>query len=160
MHWDVAMLPVWEGTERTNSLVGGASLWTLVGKSPEEYKGAAAFFAFIAKPEQAEWWSTVTGYIPVTNSGFEAMKAKGFYDAAPYKGRELAIESLTYTPQTEYTRGVRLGNFGAVRKEVADAMQSVLFNNVPPQQALDLAAERSNAVLRKFEQTYKGVALP
>jgi sn-glycerol 3-phosphate transport system substrate-binding protein len=160
MHWDVAMLPVWEGTERTNSLVGGASLWTLVGKSPEEYKGAAAFFAFIAKPEQAEWWSTVTGYIPVTNSGFEAMKAKGFYDAAPYKGRELAIESLTYTPPTEYTRGVRLGNFGAVRKEVADAMQSVLFNNVPPQQALDLAAERSNAVLRKFEQTYKGVALP
>lgn len=160
MNWDVAMLPVWEGTERTNSLVGGAALWTLKGKSEEEYKGAAAFYAFIAKPEQAEWWSTVTGYIPVTNSGFEAMKAKGFYDAAPYKGRELAIESLTYTPPTEYTRGVRLGNFGAVRKEIQEAMQSVLFNNVPPQQALDLAAERSNAVLRKFEQTYKGAALP
>jgi sn-glycerol 3-phosphate transport system substrate-binding protein len=102
----------------------------------------------------------VTGYIPVTNSGFQAMTDKGFYSAAPYKGRELAIESLTATPPTEYTRGVRLGNFGAVRLEVANAMQEVLFNNVPVQQALDAAAERSNAVLRKFEATYPGQTLP
>ena len=160
MHWDVAMLPVWEGTERKNSLVGGAALWTLKGKSAEEYKGAAAFYAFLATPKQAEWWSTVTGYIPVTNSGFAAMKAAGFYDKAPYKGRELALESLSFTPPTEYTRGVRLGNFGAVRKEIQDAMQAVLFNNVPAQEALDTAAERSNAILRKFEATYPGQKLP
>ena len=160
MHWTVGMLPIWAGTERKNSLVGGASLWTLKGKSAEEYKGAAAFYNFIAQPEQAEWWSTVTGYIPVTNTGFAAMKAKGFYDAAPYKGRELAIASLTFTPPTEYTRGIRLGNFGAIRKEIQNAMASVLFENVPVQQALDTAAEHSNASLRKFEQTYKGVQLP
>ncbi|KKC35310.1 glycerol 3-phosphate ABC transporter [Devosia epidermidihirudinis] len=160
MHWDVAMLPVWEGTERQNSLVGGAALWTLKGKSAEEYKGAAAFYAFIAKPEQAEWWSTVTGYIPVTNSGYDAMVAKGFYSEAPYKGRELALKSLTFTPPSEYTRGVRLGNFGAVRKEIQDAMSAVLFNNVPVQQALDDAATRSNEVLRKFEATYAGKTLP
>jgi len=160
MHWDVTMLPLWDGTERTNTLVGGASLWTLKGSTEEQYKGAAAFYAFLATPKQAEWWSTVTGYIPVTNSGFEAMKAAGFYDAAPYKGRELAIASLTATPPTEYTRGVRLGNFGAIRLEVANAMQDVLFNNVPVQQALDAAAERSNAILRKFEATYPGQALP
>ena len=160
MHWDVAMLPVWDGTERSNSFVGGAALWTLKGKSAEEYKGAAAFYNFIATPKQAEWWSTVTGYIPVTNTGYQAMVAKGFYDAAPYKGRELAIKSLTFTPPTEYTRGVRLGNFGAVRKEVQDAIQAVLFENKPVQQALDEAAERSNAILRKFEKTYQGAQLP
>ena len=160
MHWDVAMLPVWEGTERQNSLVGGAALWTLKGKSAEEYKGAAAFYAFIATPAQAEWWSTVTGYIPVTNSGYEAMVAKGFYSEAPYKGRELALQSLTFTPPSDYTRGVRLGNFGAVRKEIQDAISAVLFNNVPVQQALDEAAVRSNEVLRKFEATYAGKTLP
>ncbi|MDO6966381.1 extracellular solute-binding protein [Rhizobium alvei] len=159
MHWDVSMLPLLDGFTRTNSLVGGASLWTLKGKSEEEYKGAAAFYAFLAKPEQAEWWSTVTGYIPVTNSGFEAMKAKGFYDKAPYKGRELAIASLTATPPTEYTRGVRLGNFNAIRKEIANAMQEVVFNNKPVQQALDEAAARSNEILRRFEKTYQGKAL-
>ncbi|RYF98440.1 MAG: extracellular solute-binding protein, partial [Caulobacteraceae bacterium] len=158
--WDVAMLPIWAGTERHNSLVGGAALWTLKGKSAEEYKGAAAFYNFIATPEQAQHWSTITGYIPVTNTGFEAMKAAGFYNAAPYKGRELAIESLTYTPAGEYTRGVRLGNFGAVRVEIQKAMQSVIFDGADPQTALDQAAARSNEVLRKFEQTYKGQQLP
>ncbi|WP_309084987.1 extracellular solute-binding protein [Chelativorans sp.] len=159
MNWEVAMLPIWAGTERKNSLVGGASLWTLKGKSDEEYKGAAAFYNFIAQPDQVEWWSTVTGYIPVTNTGFQAMKAKGFYDKAPYKGRELAIESLTYTPPTEYTRGIRLGNFTAIRKEMGDTIQQVLFQNVPVQEALDGAAERSNAVLRRFEKTYQGAQL-
>jgi sn-glycerol 3-phosphate transport system substrate-binding protein len=159
MHWEVAMLPMLDGFTRTNSLVGGASLWTLRGKSEEEYKGVAAFFNFLAQPDQAEWWSTVTGYIPVTNTGFQAMKAKGFYDNAPYKGRELAIESLTATPPTEYTRGVRLGNFNAIRKEIGDAMQAVLFNDKPVQQALDDAAARSNEILRRFEKTYKGASL-
>ncbi len=42
MSWDVAPLPVYAGTERKNSLVGGASLWVLSGKSADEYKGAAA----------------------------------------------------------------------------------------------------------------------
>lgn len=85
--WEVAMLPVWKGTERQNSLVGGASLWVLAGRPEAEYKGAAAFLNYLATPEMAEWWSTVTGYIPVTKTGFDAMKANGFYDKAPYKGR-------------------------------------------------------------------------
>ena len=62
------MLPVYAGTERQNSLVGGASLWVLKGKSDAEYKGAAAFLNFIAQPEQALFWSTNTGYIPVTKT--------------------------------------------------------------------------------------------
>ena len=82
------MLPVYEGTERQNSLVGGASLWVLTGRPDAEYKGAAAFLDFIAKPKTALFWSTITGYIPVTKSGFDYMKANGFYDKAPYKGRE------------------------------------------------------------------------
>jgi sn-glycerol 3-phosphate transport system substrate-binding protein len=160
MHWTVAMLPLLEGFERTNTLVGGASLWTLKGKSEEEYKGAAAFYNFIATPKQAEWWSTVTGYIPVTNTGFEAMKANGFYEAAPYQGRELAIASLTATPPTENSRGIRLGNYASLRAEMVKTMQDVLFNNTPAPQALADFDARGNAVLRKFEATYKGQQLP
>jgi len=160
VHWTNAMLPVWEGTERTNTLVGGASLWTLKGKSDEEYKGAAAFYNFLAQPQQVEWWSTVTGYIPVTNTGFEAMTSNGFYDAAPYKGRELAIASLTATPPTENTRGIRLGNYASIRQEMVKTMQSVLFNNVPVEQALADFDAQGNEILRRFEQTYKGAQLP
>ncbi len=158
--WTVAMLPVWAGTDRKNSFVGGASIWALKGKSAEEYKGAAAFFNFLATPEQAEYWSTITGYVPVTMAGFEAMKAKGFYDNAPYKGREVAIESLTYGEATENTQGIRLGNYVTMRKEIGNAMADVMFNNVPVQQALDTAVANGNALLRKFEKTYQGAQLP
>lgn len=158
VHWTNAMLPMLDGFERHNSFVGGASLWTLKGKSAEEYKGAAAFYNFLATPEQTQWWSTVTGYIPVTNSGFEAMKAAGFYDAAPYKGRELAIKSLTM-PAGENTRGIRLGNYASIRAEMVKTMQSVLFNNVPVQQALEEFDAKGNEILRRFEATYAGKSL-
>jgi sn-glycerol 3-phosphate transport system substrate-binding protein len=147
-----------DGYERHNSFVGGASLWTLKGKSEEEYKGAAAFYNFLASPEQTQWWSTVTGYIPVTNSGFEAMKAAGFYDAAPYKGRELAIESLTM-PAGENTRGIRLGGYASIRAEMVKAIQAVLFNDVPVQQALEEFDAKGNEILRRFENTYAGKSL-
>lgn len=158
VHWTNAMLPMLEGFERHNSFVGGASLWTLKGKSAEEYKGAAAFYNFLATPEQTQWWSTVTGYIPVTNSGFEAMKAAGFYDDAPYKGRELAIESLT-KPAGENTRGIRLGGYASIRAEMVKTIQSVLFNNVPAQQALEEFDAKGNEILRRFEATYAGQEL-
>lgn len=158
VNWTVSMLPMLEGYERHNSFVGGASLWTLKGKSEEEYKGAAAFYNFLATPEQTQWWSTVTGYIPVTNSGFEAMKAAGFYDAAPYKGRELALESLTM-PAGENTRGIRLGSYPSIRAEMVKTMQSVMFNNVPVQQALEEFDAKGNEILRRFEATYAGKSL-
>ncbi|WP_191059164.1 extracellular solute-binding protein [Geminicoccus harenae] len=160
VQWGVAMVPVWEGTARKNSLVGGASLWALAGNSPEQYEGAAAFFAFLAKPEQAEWWSTVTGYIPVTNSGFEYMKSKGFYDQAPYQGREVAIQSLTYTPPSANSRGIRLGGFTQIRKEARDALTGIMAGTSGVQEGLDALVERGNAILRRFEKTYAGKTLP
>jgi len=160
LHWDVAYLPVYAGTERKNSLVGGASLWALKGKSADEYKGAAAFFNFLAKPESALFWSTRTGYVPVTKSGFEFMKAQGFYNNAPYKGREVAIASLNASPVTELTRGLRLGNMVQIRKETVDTLTDIFANKVSVDEGLASLNDRANAILRKFEKTYAGVQLP
>jgi sn-glycerol 3-phosphate transport system substrate-binding protein len=158
MQWDVAMLPVYEGTKRHNSFIGGASLWVLNGRSPAEYKGAAAFLAFLAKPESALFWSTNTGYVPVTKSGFDYMNAQGFYNQPQFKGREKAIASLTVGP-IDAIKGIRLGGFVTIRKEFRDALTDVMAGK-DIQASLDAAAERSNAVLRKFEKTYAGQKLP
>ncbi|HEV7285974.1 MAG TPA: extracellular solute-binding protein [Kaistia sp.] len=161
MNWDVAMLPVYEGTQRKSSFVGGASLWVLTGKSDAEYKGAAAFFDFIAKPEEALTWSTVTGYIPVRNSGFKYLNEQGFYGKAPYKGRELAIESLTASPADDAApHGIRLGGLLQIRQEVSNGLQAIFIKNEDVQASLDTAVERGNQILRKFEQTYAGKTLP
>jgi sn-glycerol 3-phosphate transport system substrate-binding protein len=158
--WDVTMIPVYEGTERKNTVVGGASLWVLSGKSDEEYRGAAEYLKFLATPESEEFWSTNTGYIPVTKTGFDALVAKGFYDNAPYKGRELALDSLTYTDPGPLTRGIRLGGFIQARSEWANEVQAALAGQKSMKDALDTAVERSNAILNKFARTYRGKELP
>lgn len=161
MNWDVAMLPVYAGTERKSSFVGGASLWVLKGKSDAEYKGAAAFFEFIARPEEALTWSTVTGYIPVRNSGYEYLVKNGFYDKAPYKGRELAIKSLTASPAEDPApHGIRLGGLLQIREEISNGLQAIFIKNEDVQTALDAAAARGNQILRRFEKTYSGKTLP
>ena len=159
MHWDVAMLPVYDGTTRHNSFVGGASLWVLKGHTAEEYKAAAAFLNFIAKPGQALFWSTVTGYIPVTKTGFDFMKANGFYDKAPYKGRETAIAQLSVDPAGSGPGGIRLGNFLQIRGELSNGLQEIFSNKATVQQGLDEAVQRGNTILRRFEETYKGKEL-
>ena len=160
MNWDVSWLPVYAGTERKNSLVGGASLWTLTGKSNEEYKGAAAFLNFIAQPEQALFWSSVTGYIPVTKTGYDYMVKQGFYDKAPYKGREWAIKSLTASEPTPITRGIRLGAMIQIRGEVANGLQAIFAKNDDVQATLDTVVARGNDLIKRFADTYQGKTLP
>ena len=158
--WDVTMIPVYEGTERQNTVVGGASLWVLSGKSDEEYRGAAQYLKFLATPESERIWSTNTGYIPVTKTGVNELVEAGFYEEAPFKGREVALESLTYTEPGPLTRGIRLGGFIQARSEWSNEVQAALQGEKTIQEALDTAVERSNAILSKFARTYRGKELP
>lgn len=160
LNWTVDMIPLYAGAQRHNSLVGGASLWVLDGKSDAEYEAVMAFAAFITKPEEALWFSTYTGYIPVLNSGYKFMQDKGFYKEATYAGREKAIESLTASPVGPLTRGIRLGNFTSIRAELTSELEAIFTQNKNVQQAFDDAATRSNQILRRFEQTFKGRQLP
>lgn len=160
VNWGVAMLPVYEGTKRQNSLVGGASLWIMQGKSKQEYEAAAAYLEYLAKPEEALWFSTVTGYIPVTNSGFAFLNKNGFYEDKKYAGRELAIKSLTATPPSPLSRGIRLGNFTQIRAEIRAELEAAFTGKKDMQTAMNDAADRSNQILRRFEQTFKGKTLP
>lgn len=160
LDWSVAMIPTYEGRPRFNSLVGGASLWVMAGKSKEEYEAAAAFFNFIIKPEEEEWMATVTGYIPVTNAGYRRMVERGFYRDPKFAGREIAIESLTASEPTPITRGIRLGNFTSIRSEIRSELEAAFTGQKDLQVALDAAATRSNQILRRFEQTFRGRELP
>lgn len=160
LSWDVAMLPIFEGTTRHNSVVGGASLWVLSGKSEDEYRAAAEYMKFLATAESEKWWVSNTGYIPVTKAAFEQLTAEGFYSAAPYKGREVAMTSLTFTEPGPLTRGYRLGSMIQLRAEWKSEVEAALAGQKTMQEALDTAVERSNVMLAKFAKTYAGKTLP
>ncbi|HNU12664.1 MAG TPA: sn-glycerol-3-phosphate ABC transporter substrate-binding protein UgpB, partial [Rubrivivax sp.] len=66
-----------------NTVIGGASLWVMAGKKPAEYKGIAAFFAYLSKPEVAAASHQRTGYLPESIPSFELTGKSGFYKANP-----------------------------------------------------------------------------
>lgn len=160
LSWDVQMIPTYEGVARHNTVVGGASLWVLAGKSDNEYKAAAAYLAFLAtKPEQ-QFLLENSGYIPVTKSTYQALLAEGFYANAPYKNRDIVMKSLTYTEPTNLTRGIRLGGMIQIRAEWTAEVEAALAGQKTMKEALDTAASRGNEILARFAKTYEGKMFP
>jgi sn-glycerol 3-phosphate transport system substrate-binding protein len=136
-----------------NSIIGGASLWVMGGKKPEEYKGVAKFFTYLSSPEVQAEWHKATGYVPITKAAYELVKKSGFYETDP--AHEVAIKQLTYKEPTDNSKGLRFGNFVQIRDIWAEELEGAFAGKQPAKQALDNAVSRGNAVLRQFERTAK-----
>ncbi len=133
-----------------NSIIGGASLWVMGGKKPDEYKGVAKFFTFLSDTDRQAKLHQTTGYMPITKAAYEKSKADGFYDKNP--ALETPIKELTNKPPTENSRGLRLGNLPQMRDMWAEEIEATLAGKKTAKQALDEAATRGNAMLRQFEK--------
>jgi len=133
-----------------NSIIGGASLWVMGGKKPEEYTGIAKFFTYLSGTDVQEAWHEATGYLPITKAAYEATKASGFYDKNP--GTEVAIIQMTAKPPTENSRGLRLGNLVQIRDVIAEDLESAFAGKSTAKAALDDAVARGNALLRQFQK--------
>jgi len=134
-----------------NSIIGGASLWVMNGKKPDEYKGVAKFFTFLSRTDVQREMHEVTGYLPITKAAYQATKASGFYEKNP--GREIPILELTAKPPTENSRGLRLGNLVQIRDVVAEGLEATFAGKIDAQAALDDGVKRGNGLLRQFEKT-------
>ena len=146
------MLPYWADVEGApqNTIIGGATLWVLRGRSAAEYKGVAKFFGYLSKPEVQAAWHQNTGYLPVTRAAFDLTRAQGFYDHNP--GTAISIEQITLKPPTENSRGLRLGSFVLIRDVIDDELEHAFAGKKSAQAAMDSAVERGNRLLRSFER--------
>ena len=133
-----------------NSIIGGASLWVMAGKKPEEYKGVAKFFTYLSRTEVQREMHEVTGYLPITKAAYQATKASGFYEKNP--GREIPMLQLAGKPPTENSRGLRLGNLVQIRDAIAEDLEATFAGKKEPKAALDDAVTRGNALLRQFQK--------
>jgi sn-glycerol 3-phosphate transport system substrate-binding protein len=133
-----------------NSIIGGASLWVLAGKKPEEYKGVAKFFSYLSRTDVQVDTHEVTGYLPLTVAAYKATKDSGFYEKNP--GRETPILELQNKPPTENSMGLRLGNMVQLRDVFAEEIENALGGKASAKDALDKAVARGNAILRQFQK--------
>jgi sn-glycerol 3-phosphate transport system substrate-binding protein len=134
-----------------NSIIGGASLWVMGGKKPEEYKGVAKFFAFLSDTDRQVAIHKLSGYLPITKAAYAKAKEQGFYKDAPYL--ETPLIELTNKEPTDNSRGLRFGNMVQLRDVWAEEIEAALAGKKPAQEALDAAVSRGNAMLRQFERT-------
>jgi sn-glycerol 3-phosphate transport system substrate-binding protein len=134
-----------------NSIIGGASLWMMGGKSPEEYKGIAKFLTFLSDTDRQVWIHKASGYLPITKAAYAKAKEEGFYKDQPYL--ETPLLELTNKEPTENSRGLRLGNMVQLRDVWSEEIEQALAGKKTAKQALDAAVERGNQMLRQFEKT-------
>ena len=134
-----------------NSIIGGASMWVMGGKTPEEYKGVAKFLAFLSDTDRQVEIHKATGYLPITKASYDKAKAEGFYKDQAYL--ETPLLELTNKEPTENSRGLRLGNMVQLRDIWAEEIEGALAGKKSAKEALDSAVQRGNAMLRQFERT-------
>lgn len=131
-----------------NSIIGGASLWVLSGHDDDEYRGVAKFFQYLSSPEVQADWHQFTGYLPITTAAAELTREQGFYAENP--GTDVAITQMTSATPTENSKGLRLGNMVQIRDVINEQLEQIFSGDESPQQGLDKAVERGNALLEKF----------
>ena len=151
----VAVLPYYDDVKGAphHSLIGGAGLWALAGKKPAEYKGVAKFLAYLARPKVQAEWHQRTGYIPVTRAAYDLTREQGYYTTNP--GQLIAISQLQLNAPTRESRGIRMGEFAKIREIIEEELEAAFDGTKAPKLALDNAADRGNALLRKFEAAHR-----
>jgi sn-glycerol 3-phosphate transport system substrate-binding protein len=149
--WSVNFMPYHDDVKGApqNSIIGGASLWVMGGKTNNAYKGVAKFFAFLSKPEIQMDWHTSTGYVPITLAAYELTRKSGYYEKNP--GADIAVKQLTNKPPTANSKGLRFGNFVQGRQVIEEELEAVFAGKKDAKSALDEAVSRGNDILRKFE---------
>src|SRR5205814_261211 len=107
-----------------NSIIGGASLWVMGGKKPEEYKGVAKFFAFLSDTNRQAKLHQESGYLPITKAAYEKSIKDGFYEKNPTL--QTPLKELTNKEPTQNSRGLRFGNMVQMRDVWAEEIEAAL----------------------------------
>ena len=81
---------------------GGAGLAILAAAPDERKQAAFEFIRFAARPENVTFWSTTTGYMPVTKSAQESQKMKRYFQENP--NFKVAVDQLSRTRSQDTAR--------------------------------------------------------
>jgi sn-glycerol 3-phosphate transport system substrate-binding protein len=136
-----------------NSLVGGASLWVMRGKTPYEYRGVARFFSFLSETDRQAALHQDLGYLPLTRGAYDKTRASGFYAKAPLL--ETPLLELVRKPTTVNSRGLRLGDMIQLRDAWAEEIEAALRGEQTAEAAMQASVRRGNEILRAFEDSVR-----
>ncbi|HYQ16506.1 MAG TPA: extracellular solute-binding protein, partial [Polyangiaceae bacterium] len=117
----------------------GGTHFVLLKSAPSELKRAAwRFVQYLLQPEAAAFWSTETGYLPVTTEAAARLEATGFY--ARHPNYRVALDQLSVATPWPWSKGL----FRIQREIVQPRLEAALLERLDP--ARVLAEARTLAV--------------
>lgn len=155
----ISKMPIYEGTTRHNTIVGGGAIWVMQGHSEEKYKAVLDFLDYVRQPDVQVNYVKNTGYLPVTQSAYQQIMNSAEADSSAFATVKVGVASLNEL-SNENTKGIRLGFYVQFREIWLEETQKAFTGKQTMEQAIAQAKQRGNQLLERFARTYKNHDLP
>ncbi len=133
-----------------NSIIGGATLWTLKGDRRRNIRGSQSSTPICKSPEVQADWHQFSGYLPITEAAYKLGQDQGYYEKNP--GADIGIKQLTRVTPTENSRASASATM--FRSVALSTMSSLpLSGKKTAKEALDSVVSRGNEQLRDFQSS-------
>ncbi len=132
---------------------GGAGLYIVKDRSPEEQDAAWQFIKFLLSPSAMTTWAIGSGYIPITRSATETAAMKKEWSDTPQM--RVAYEEIASTKPNVATAGAVSGALAQIETDVQNAM-SEISNGTSPTSALASAVSAGNQAISAYNSSVGG----
>lgn len=146
---DIGVGPMPGPSDTPQVQVGGASLWIVADKSPEETAAAWDYITFLLGAEAQSEWAAATGYVPVRADALDVEPLATKYEEDPRF--EVPYLQLLSGVNDDTANAPVLGPQREVRSETSRAMAAI-FAGADPQTALTDAADASNLLIASYNE--------
>lgn len=121
---------------------GGTHFVMLKSAPAEQKQGAWRFVRFLQEAEHAAYWSSETGYLPVTRPAVERLTASGFYDRHP--NYRVALDQLAVAQPWPWSRNL----FRIQREIMQPRLEAAVLEGHDPARAIAEARRAAQESLR------------
>ena len=143
----MAYFPKVKSTDKGGVSIGGASLWAMDNQDPKKARATWEFIKFLISAESQAYWSTQTGYFPVTTEAHEEQLFKDH--VAKYPQFQVGIDQL-HDSSPEYV-GALLSVFPEARATVETQIESLLNGVQDIDETVSNMAESINKSIEEYD---------
>ncbi len=132
------------------NIIGGASLYIMKSRPPEEQQAAWEFVKYAMTPAVQAQFQADTGYYPVVKSAYDQGPSKEW--ATKYPQFLTAINEIRDSPQNRATNGAILGVMPQARQRTQKMIEAILLGQATVDAATDAAVSDINAQIDKYNK--------
>jgi sn-glycerol 3-phosphate transport system substrate-binding protein len=132
------------------NIIGGASLYIMKSRPPEEQQAAWEFVKYVTSPAVQAQFQADTGYYPVVKAAYNEGPSKEW--ATKYPVFLTAVNEIRDSPQDRATNGCVLGVMPQARQRTEKMIQAVLLGQQSVDAATEAATNDINAQIDKYNK--------